>query len=243
MSSSARWSRRVVGSGPGVGAATAGVVLRRARHGAALLAFLGTAACDSSFEPTAESDRALSVFGYLDASQDTQWIRVLPLRPLVFTSPESPGLEVALEELGSGRILPLRDSVFEYPRNPDLNSEGVFTHNYWTAEKIQPGATYRFTATGPDGASSDAEIPIPQDYSVTVVINTSPSAPGNLANNQRYDAVRIVGVENLAFVRVLMHMRNSCGPYVYPIDYRIPRLPDRLPDPRGKLRPAHHPGP
>ena len=42
------------------------------------------------------NDLKFSVFGYLDASADTQWIRVMPLRTLVTTTPEPLGARVTL---------------------------------------------------------------------------------------------------------------------------------------------------
>ncbi len=46
-----------------------------------------TEACDDTFQPiAARGETLLPVFGYLDASADTQWIRVMPLRRLHLTS-------------------------------------------------------------------------------------------------------------------------------------------------------------
>ena len=45
-------------------------------------------ACDQAFEPLAPGRQALvSVFGYLNPSADTQWIRVMPIRPLKTAKP------------------------------------------------------------------------------------------------------------------------------------------------------------
>jgi hypothetical protein len=103
------------------------------------------AACDESFDPTAPSDFAFSVFGYLDASADTQWIRVMPIRPLKVTSRDALGATVTLEHLGTGRIIELRDSLFRFSSSSDPDI-GAYVHNFWTAEAIEPGAAYRFSA-------------------------------------------------------------------------------------------------
>jgi len=76
-------------------------------------------ACDDPFLPLAESEVQLSVFGYLDAAADTQWVRVMPIRPLALTSPDSFGIIVTLENLGSGQTVELRDSLFTYSHNLD----------------------------------------------------------------------------------------------------------------------------
>jgi hypothetical protein len=213
-------------------AARAGVVTRRARGApggvgalrlaVVVLALLGAPGCDASFEPIAETDRTLSVFGHLDASADTQWIRVLPLRPLIFTSAESTGVSVVLEALRSGRTLPLRDSVFEYSYAPSLGADVVAVHNYWTAERIEPGETYRFRATGPDGASTTAEVAIPLDYAATVVVGTRPVTVGNPATSPRLDRVRVAGVEHVAFVKAIHLIRNSCRRLILTVPFRIP---------------------
>src|SRR5512138_1500022 len=72
------------------------------------------AACADSFSPIAPSELRYSVFGYLDASADTQWIRVMPIRPLVPTAPDSFAATVTLEHLNTGRVITLRDSLFTY---------------------------------------------------------------------------------------------------------------------------------
>jgi len=42
--------------------------------------------CEDTFEPYKSSDRHFSIFGYLNAAADTQWIRVAPIRQSVFTT-------------------------------------------------------------------------------------------------------------------------------------------------------------
>ena len=122
----------------------------RATLAACLGVAVAAAACDESFEPTAPSEFAFSVWGYLDASADTQWIRVTPIRPLSTTSPGPLAAAVTLEHLGTGRIIQLEDSVFEFSSASDWvrTSEGVgvlYVHNFWTTETIEPGAAYRFS--------------------------------------------------------------------------------------------------
>jgi hypothetical protein len=62
------------------------------------------AACDDSFEPIEPSELAFSVFGYLDASAGTQWLRVMPIRPVKVTSQDTLAATVTLEHLGTGRF-------------------------------------------------------------------------------------------------------------------------------------------
>jgi hypothetical protein len=157
--------------------------------------------CDESFTPIEPSDLLFSVFGYLDASTDTQWIRVMPVRPLVLT-PQGPlGATVTIENLETQRVVELRDSAFVYDPNPDVGSEGVFLHNYWTTEPIEPGATYRFTATRDDGGGAEATVQIPPAYEVEMWMTQR--ADGNL--------LQLVGLRHVGLVAVLSYIVDGCG--------------------------------
>jgi hypothetical protein len=200
----------MVGSDPESRRMSPAALLRRALP---LLFLLG---CDNSFEPIQKNDRSFSVFGHLDPSADTQWIRVMPLRSVI-TSPGAFRAHVALQEVGSGRALVLRDSIFEYPHNVHVGSEGVSVHNFWTTEQIRAGELYRFSAVGSNGDSASATIPIPSDYAVSVVFDTRPGV-----TDWRLDELRVSGVQSLAFVRVVALIRNLCSRAIKVIPYQIP---------------------
>lgn len=181
------------------------------------------AACDSSFSPIAEHDLQFSIFGYLDASADTQWIRVMPVRATTVTAPSSLEATVTLEHVGSGRIIELRDSLFRFsPANPDVGSEGQYLHNFWTDERIEPGAEYRFTARRPGEPASEALISIPEEYGFEVWF-----APDVLG---AHDMVRLEGLRHVAFVFVLAHFVDDCGPVTqrFPIDTGPPDADIRM---------------
>jgi len=166
------------------------------------------AACDQSFEPIAPSELAFSVFGYLDASADTQWVRVLPIRPLAVTSRDELGVTVTLEHLGTGRIVELRDSLFKFSlyADPDLGSEGAYAHNFWTLEKIEPGATYRFSARQEGQEPAEAVVEIPLDYEVEVAIDQFPTSRG------ASDSLWITGLKHLPFLTASAHFYDGCEP-------------------------------
>jgi hypothetical protein len=166
-------------------------------------------ACDERFEPIAPSPLGFSVFGYLDASADTQWIRVMPIRPLRVTSADPLDAQVTLEHLETGRIIELRDSVFRFSSvsDPDLD-QGVYVHNYWTPELIEPGATYRFSARREGKEPAEAVVEIPHDYQVEVAINQVPHL-------QDTDELRITGVKHLPFLTVATHFYDDCGSDVW----------------------------
>jgi hypothetical protein len=143
------------------------------RRGAAVPLFVVWAsifaACADNFEPIDPGGPPFSVFGYLDASADTQWIRVTPLRTVLRGSADPTGVAVTLEELASGRIIALRDSAMRYPDM--LGSDSLYAHNFWTAVRIEPGATYRFRAEGTDGALAQSVVSIPRDYDLEVWVS------------------------------------------------------------------------
>lgn len=189
-------------------------------RGRIIVAAIATAAaiagCSEAFEPLAPTDLRFSIYGYLDASADTQWIRVMPIRPVIVTSPEdSFGAVVTLEEIGTGRIIVLRDSVFRFSshQDPDIGSDGLYVHNFWTTERITPGASYRFTATHGDGPPAEAIVEIPDTFQAEVGI----AQPG-----QGGDMLRIPGLKHAAFVTVTNHFRDRCGTAAASSSFRPP---------------------
>jgi len=204
--------------------------VRRRPRSFALAACIGAAlvaaACDDSFQPTQPTELAFSVFGYLDASADTQWIRVQPIRTLKVTSPDPLVASVTLEEVGTGRIIELRDSLFAFSSysDPDLGSEGAYVHNFWTTEPIEPGATYRFVATREGKEPAEAVVAIPQDYGVEVEIGQSMPRPPDWPRRQPWpgapsDMARISGVKHLAFLTTVTHYTDDCGSSIGRAEY------------------------
>jgi hypothetical protein len=179
---------------------------------------LAIGACDETFEPLAETNLVFSVYGYLDAAADTQWIRVMPIRQLLLTEPDSFDTVVTLEHTGTGRVVQLRDSVFRFYNytQPGLGSEGVFVHNFWTTERIEPGATYRFSATRNGQEPAQAVVVIPRDYTVEVGLRQGTSTVQS-------DYLRLSGLKYLPFVRATTYYYDQCGSTTYSVPYNAPR--------------------
>jgi hypothetical protein len=126
-------------------------------------------ACDQSFEPLGENPSVFSMFGVLNASADTQWVRVTPIRESVGNAPSSIDATVTLEHLESGAVVELRDSIFEYAGDdPDVVAP-LYAHNFWTTEPILPGGTYTIRATRSDGSSSFGTVKVPVSVSRVVL--------------------------------------------------------------------------
>ncbi len=152
---------------------------------------LTLSSCDDSFQPLQENDTVpLSIYGYLDASADTQWVRVTPIRDQVNQPPVKPEMQVTLEHLETGIITVMNDSLF-------LFDDGFHILNSWSLKTIEPGQTYRIKAVRPDGAASQAQITIPGDFPAPILLDRD----GCKA------LMRIEGLEKLADVQSQWHVR------------------------------------
>ncbi|MEX0770911.1 MAG: hypothetical protein WD035_09270 [Balneolaceae bacterium] len=116
------------------------------------------AGCDEIFDPLQENDSYyFSINGYLDATADTQWVRVMPVREELLTEPGPIDATVTLEHPESGKSVVMNDSLFSF-------SQGVYAWNFWTTMDLDPEQTYRITAKRSDGKSSYAEVDLPEDF-------------------------------------------------------------------------------
>ena len=167
-----------------------------------LFLLLVLAGCEEEpFEPIEGNELVFSVYGFLDASADTQWVRVTSVRHSLLGSPDPPAT-VTLEHLGTGEVTPLRDSLFVYSSLTDVDGE-LYARNFWTDVPMEPGATYRLTATRSDGVSATTTALIPQDAD-TIVVGTVQGTPVFSGDNVQFgDYVRTVGAEYLAFLDVV----------------------------------------
>ena len=126
----------------------------------ALCALIG---CDSTVDPFQENDRHYSIFGYLNVTADTQFVRIEKLRDGQATqAPPTLDATVRLTNLATDRTVPLQDSLFQF-------FGGATAHNFYTTADIAPSTTYRLVVEGPNGAVSRAETTTPPSPTVTVV--------------------------------------------------------------------------
>jgi hypothetical protein len=102
-------------------------------------------------------------------------------------------------------VIELRDSVFRFPQdNPDIGSEGVFLHNFWTTERIEPGASYRFSAGRAGETPSEAVVQIPPDFQAEVWLSQA------LLGGS--DILRLTGLRHVAFAGATTYFFDACGP-------------------------------
>ncbi len=119
---------------------------------------VSSAGCDQTFQPIKENeDVPLSIYGYLDASVDTQWVRVTPLRDQLKQLSVKPEMHVTLEHVKSGNKTLMNDSLF-------LFEDGFNIINAWSVADIEPSQTYRLQAERSNGVRSSVTVTIPSEF-------------------------------------------------------------------------------
>lgn len=113
--------------------------------------------CETSFDVFGESDTYFSLHGFLDASADTQWVRIEALQDSLLINTRPLDAVVTLTHLATGRTSTWHDSLFQYV-------EGATAYNYWSADPILPLETYRLQVERSDGASSAVTITLPDAF-------------------------------------------------------------------------------
>ncbi len=170
---------------------------------AALILVLG--GCETAVDPFQESDNYFSIGGVIDASADTQFVRLTPLRRSVSTPAEPIDALVTTTDLSTGQITVWHDSVFT------LHPEGI-AHNMWSAFDFKPGHSYRLEARRTDGAAATAVIALPDTFPEVVVQIPmfSPTA-----------TINVLDVEKLADLRLIFCGRESDSPTIRRIDVSL----------------------
>lgn len=150
---------------------------------ACFVTLLFLSSCNESFKPLSDSSTSpVSMYGYLDASADTQWVRVTPVRELLDMPPVKPEMEVILKNMETGNSVLMKDTLITL-------QGGMNIVNVWTTREIEPGQTYTLEGQRPDGASSRAVVTIPAEI---------PSVDMEVSEDGCTATLRTEGVENLA---------------------------------------------
>ena len=164
----------------------------------ALLVLAGTSACETTFDAFEENDKYFSLSGYLDAGADTQFVRIEPLRDSLLLGTTPIDVEVTLEHLATGTKMIWNDSLFQF-------SEGIYAHNYWSAETVQPRETYRLHVKQPDGIASTALVTLPDTF-------PTPNPPHVICMSLRAYcleswvlSIDVKGIKNLAAATAVYH--------------------------------------
>ncbi len=170
------------------------------------------AGCDETLEPFKENDRFIfSIYGWLDASDENHWIRVINLQEEVDRSGGGINGTVTLENLSTGEQTTFSDSLFQYTDN-------IFAYNFFANTPLKPSETYKLRATRTDGAESSVTIRMPGSFPDPVFQRAA--MPGDP------DGLRIRGVENLAEVSVRFDVRFIQAEFTQPM--RVSVLADSI---------------
>lgn len=182
----------------------------------ATLLCLGLLGCDTTVDRFEENDLHYSIFGYLDSSADTQFVRVELLRDsMLVRPPDFLDTEVTLTNLATDRTVSLRDSLFHF-------GQEASAYNFYTSTDIEPSTPYRLIVRGPDGAESRVQTSVPDrfpDPSVpTPIPECFPNCPtggspacGGPNNEDRFALLLLEGIDRLVAVRALYHMEKPEG--------------------------------
>jgi len=169
----------------------------------ALLVMTG---CESDFEVFGESDAYFSVFGVLDASADTQWVRIEALQDSLLYDTRPLNAEVTLASLTSGRRVTLQDSLFSF-------IGGARAFNFWTTEPIRPLESYRLTVERFDGATSAVNVTLPDSFP-DPLINVFPFSLINLPVSGNVCATTFemtIRMERIAALQITYHVPTRRG--------------------------------
>ena len=142
------------------------------------------AACSTEFDPRVDSEFYYSMWGTLDASADTQWVRIGPVRASVDPSSTPLDADVSLLRLATGGRAPFRNALLTF-------GTGLTAPTSWTVAPVAPGETYRIDVMGPDGAETRATVRVPNDYPTPALTDGACSCPTR---------VTVSGVERLVDV-------------------------------------------
>jgi len=134
------------------------------------LLFVFLSGCNQSFDPL-ESNNELffSMYGYLDASADTQWVHITPIREQVDLMTGGENIRVTIENINTGQEIVMNDSLFQRGRN---------FLNFWTNEPLENSQNYRLSAQLESGEESYVNVQTPDEIPTPIVaVLTVPGAP------------------------------------------------------------------
>lgn len=126
--------------------------------------------CNQSFEPLETNNELFfSMYGYLDASADTQWVHITPIREQVDLLTDGENIHVTIENVNTGQEIIMNDSLFQRGRN---------FLNFWTDEPLENSQTYRLSAQLESGEESYVTVQTPAELPTPIVaVLTMPGAP------------------------------------------------------------------
>ena len=172
-------------------------------------------ACEAALDPVAPSDLAFSLSGYLDASADTQWVRVEPFGRTTGPVVGPLAAEVTLTS-PDGVARRMTQVVRSLATGP--------AHLFWTTAAVDPGRTYRLTARAASGEEARTDVAIPSLDGVTFQLLHGPLLCPT--------SVKVTGAVSLVDVEAVYELQ---GPGRQGERYRFDKLPSVQQDADGTL--------
>ena len=143
-----------------------------------LSALFAVNSCDDTFDPlTGNIVDLFSVFGYLDAEADTQWVRIMPIRRSIDAIPDSIDAIVTLRELGEIPVQ-MKPRLFNFI---NIVGDSVMVWNFWTDLDVKPDTGYELVITKPNGEITRSTVYTPPETATPVMqgsrvtINNAPN--------------------------------------------------------------------
>lgn len=118
-----------------------------------LLLALLLGGCDDAFDPFVEAPQRFALYGFLDARQDTQFVRVQPVAAET-REPRRGEATLTSTALGSGAVRAWQDSLVTL-------DDGALGLLFFAVFRPAPGEVYRIEVEGTAGASERVEVAMP----------------------------------------------------------------------------------
>ena len=109
---------------------------------AALLVAATLVSCDEAVDPILETDRQFTLFGTLDMASDTQFVRVIEIRPTLLAPDQKLEASFTSQQLGTDIRHVWRDSVHTF-------DDGTVGHIFYAPFRVLAGKTYAMEARKP----------------------------------------------------------------------------------------------
>ena len=114
--------------------------------------------CEEDFESREENTSYYhSIYGYLDATLDEQWMRIVPVRETFDPTTAPINLDVTIRNLDTGERTQMEDSLF-------APNELAIYWNFSTTLPIRFEDTYEIEVENEEGIQSRVRVTIPPDY-------------------------------------------------------------------------------
>lgn len=164
--------------------------------------FVLLAGCEDSVDPFKGTELPYTIWGFLNAGTDTQFVRVFPIRDELI-----PDVNVDLDarvystDLTTGER---REWIYERV-DFDTLIEG---HLYWSAFRAEHSHRYRLEVMSPEGEVTSSEITVPSEIEFHV----------DIRENSTKFPVRIIGdIPNLVGLRVTYNAVNVPPQLAWPV--------------------------